>query len=284
MAENVLETRILLRYGTYSQWMNSSTILRLGEAAICSFPNAHSIELSDSHPDYTPPAIGIKIGDGYHRFNQLPWVQAVAADVYSWAKQATKPEYNANEINGLQTYIEQHIPGGGGSGGGRGGVLPANQATTTLGGGPGNVVNATSITVPMSVVPINFNTASSTWSLDEKGNWHLSSIGTNGEMIEERNNFACITSVIVDTQGITTQVNDIYYFDEDGKMYTGWLKDANGVTYFFEMSGAEIGKQAHGWRNIGGIYYYFSQDGSLFKGGLTPDGYMVDAEGKWVNN
>ena len=114
MADNVLETRIQLRYGTYSQWMNSSTILRLGEAAICAFPEDRTIEgLSNSTPSYTPPAIGIKIGDGHSYFYQLPWVQAIAADVHNWAKTSTKPQYTAAEISGLQSFIEEnfHISG-----------------------------------------------------------------------------------------------------------------------------------------------------------------------------
>ena len=114
MADNVVATRILLRYGTYTQWASSNVILAVGEAAICSFPNAHTLEGTDHFPDYTPPAIGIKIGDGIHPFRNLPWVQAVAADVYNWAKSSTKPTYTANEIEGLQNFIEEHAPGGGG--------------------------------------------------------------------------------------------------------------------------------------------------------------------------
>lgn len=114
MADNVVATRILLRYGTYTQWASSNVILAVGEAAICSFPNAHTLEGTDHFPDYTPPAIGIKIGDGIHPFRNLPWVQAIAADVYNWAKSSTKPTYTANEIEGLQNFIEEHAPGGGG--------------------------------------------------------------------------------------------------------------------------------------------------------------------------
>lgn len=110
MAENVLETRIQLRYGTYSQWMNSSTILKQGEAAICAFPENRVIdELSNITPSNTPPAIGIKIGDGRHRFYELPWVQAIAADVYNWAKATNKPSYTASEISGLQSFIEENF-------------------------------------------------------------------------------------------------------------------------------------------------------------------------------
>ena len=112
MAENVLETRILLRYGTYSQWMNSDVILKLGEAAIAAFPRERVIEaISNATPENTPPAIGIKIGDGVHYFHELPWVQAIAADVFTWAKQSTKPTYTAQEIQGLQSFVEGLVSG-----------------------------------------------------------------------------------------------------------------------------------------------------------------------------
>ena len=112
MAENVLETKIRLRYGTYSQWMNSDVILLLGEAAICAFPRNRVIDqLSNSMPEHTPPAIGIKIGDGQHYFHELPWVQAIAADVFNWAKQESKPTYTAQEIQGLQSFVESLVSG-----------------------------------------------------------------------------------------------------------------------------------------------------------------------------
>ena len=48
MAEtNRLETRILLRYATYSQWMNSDLILLPGEAAVAAFPRASTINNTD---------------------------------------------------------------------------------------------------------------------------------------------------------------------------------------------------------------------------------------------
>ena len=100
MAENVLETRIQLRYGTYSEWMNSNVILKKGEAAVAIFPQ-------EGQP------VGIKIGDGFHLFYELPWLQGLAADVYSWAKLSTKPTYTATEISGLDAYIRDnfHISG-----------------------------------------------------------------------------------------------------------------------------------------------------------------------------
>lgn len=110
MAEHMIETRILLRYDTFSNWMNSTVILKQGEAAICTFPNDSTIEsLSTAVPAHTPPAIGIKIGDGQSYFYELPWVQGIAADVHNWAKSSTKPVYTATEISGLQSFIEENF-------------------------------------------------------------------------------------------------------------------------------------------------------------------------------
>lgn len=110
MAEHILETKILLRYGTYDQWMESRLILKQGEPAICSFPNDRAIDLlSNTTPSLTPPAVGIKIGNGHSYFYELPWVQGIAADVYNWAKNPIKPSYTASEISGLQSFIEEHF-------------------------------------------------------------------------------------------------------------------------------------------------------------------------------
>ena len=51
----------------------------------------------------------IKVGDGTNHYNDLKFVSALAADVYSWAKAATKPTYSASEITGLDNYISQTI-------------------------------------------------------------------------------------------------------------------------------------------------------------------------------
>ena len=122
MADHVLETKLLLRYGTYGQWMTSTLILLQGEAAVVIFPHSPNLDLSDTHPEHTPPSVGLKIGDGVHYFYELPWVQAVAADVYEWAKSETKPTYSASEITGLTEFVNNIAGGGGGSSGTGGGA------------------------------------------------------------------------------------------------------------------------------------------------------------------
>jgi hypothetical protein len=73
-----INTRILLKYDSYDNWMASSFILKKGEAAIC--------EMKNTVDQSAEPTILVKFGDGSHSFSQLPWGSALAADVYAWAK------------------------------------------------------------------------------------------------------------------------------------------------------------------------------------------------------
>lgn len=104
MAEHILNTRITLKYDTYENWQKSTLVLKAGEVAICAVPSGVTVAGIAQ-----PPAVLQKIGDGAHIFKDLPWLQAVASDVHTWAKAASKPTYAANEITGLDTYISGQI-------------------------------------------------------------------------------------------------------------------------------------------------------------------------------
>lgn len=82
MAEKIINTRVQLKYDTLTNWLASSVILKAGEVAIA------TIATADSKSGLTPPAIGIKVGDGNNTFANLNWIQAVAGDVPTWAKEA----------------------------------------------------------------------------------------------------------------------------------------------------------------------------------------------------
>ena len=97
-----LNVRIKNKFDTYENWMGSSLVLEAGEIAIASIPSGDNTGL-------TPPAIGVKVGDGSKTFSQLSWIQAIAGDVSSWAKAADKPEYKASEITGLADYISGKV-------------------------------------------------------------------------------------------------------------------------------------------------------------------------------
>lgn len=92
MATTTLSTRITLKYDTLANWNASQFILKKGEVAICSLDTGETAEQS------TPPAVLLKVGDGTRRFSELPWASGLAADVYGWAKAATKPSYTPGEV------------------------------------------------------------------------------------------------------------------------------------------------------------------------------------------
>lgn len=87
-----LSTRITLKYDTLANWNASEFLLKKGEVAICSLATGETAEQS------TPPAVLLKVGDGAHKFSELPWASGLAADVYGWAKAATKPTYTYTEV------------------------------------------------------------------------------------------------------------------------------------------------------------------------------------------
>ena len=88
--------------------------------------------------------------------------------------------------------------------------------------------------------------------------------------------------------GWTQTPSGWYYLDtETGIMQTGWKKDNAGHWYFLNTAkGAAEGVMLTGWNWIDGYCYYFNpqsgpDQGKLLVNTTTPDGYKVNAEGKW---
>lgn len=111
-----LNTRIALKYDSYEKWREHNPILLKGEIAIAELPvSENKPGVGEPNAEGSTPAIQnapnilIKVGDGTNHYNDLKFVSALAADVYSWAKAATKPTYSAGEITGLDNYISQTI-------------------------------------------------------------------------------------------------------------------------------------------------------------------------------
>ena len=100
--DNTLNARIKLKYDSLDNWNKSLFIPFEGEVCIAYITTTGNIAgSSDALQNNTPRAIGIKVGDNVHNFSELPWVQAVAADVYNWAKQATPP--SASQLSATKT-------------------------------------------------------------------------------------------------------------------------------------------------------------------------------------
>ena len=97
-----LNTRIQLKYDTYNNWYTNNPVLKTGELAIAEIP-------ADTGTVPNEPAYLLKVGNGTDHFNDLDWISGKAADVYAWAKAATKPTYQASEIQGLEDFISGEV-------------------------------------------------------------------------------------------------------------------------------------------------------------------------------
>ena len=89
-----LNTRIKLKYDTLANWSTANPVLLAGEVAVVAIPT----ESESTVGQVTKPAIVFKVGDGTTTFANLPYASGLAADVYAWAKAATKPSYTAGEV------------------------------------------------------------------------------------------------------------------------------------------------------------------------------------------
>lgn len=72
-----------------------------------------------------------------------------------------------------------------------------------------------------------------------------------------------------------------YYLDPiTGVMKSGWLFN-NGKWYFLDTNPSS-GAMLTGWQWIDGYCYYFSTSGDMLAGTITPDGYYVNTDGRYV--
>lgn len=99
MADITLKTRLLNKY---NQTLAADHVLGKGEINFV----VVDIPLDKGGKG---KAVLMKVGDGQTKYSSLDFVAAKAADVYDWAKAATKPEYQASEIKGLSDYISGEI-------------------------------------------------------------------------------------------------------------------------------------------------------------------------------
>lgn len=99
---STLNTRIQLKCDTYENWQANDIVLMNGEIGLCVIP-------ADTGAVQSEPTVIAKIGDGTKKFSELDWMSAKAADVYAWAKAATKPTYEASEITGLEDFISGEV-------------------------------------------------------------------------------------------------------------------------------------------------------------------------------
>lgn len=178
-----------------------------------------------------------------------------------------------------------YVPSGGGGssgggGGGGGGGIPAG--TNPLNNTPTTTQIAENKSISAAV-----NGDTSTWVADPiTGKWKLNVTLGDGQVAPASNGFYLLTNTVTEfVNGVTVpkQVNNTYYFDAQGNMVTGWVKTSDNKWYFFEnaKTGNE-GVMTIGWKEVSGGWYYFTADGSMLSSGVTPDGFVIGADGKWI--
>ncbi|MDO5564370.1 MAG: InlB B-repeat-containing protein, partial [Eubacteriales bacterium] len=126
-----------------------------------------------------------------------------------------------------------------------------------------------------------------TWEFHkDKGTWKYNIKELNGAKPEELTFAADGWYMINDVLG----QKDWYIFENQGNVRTGWYTDTQGNTYYLnEILAEKPGAMNLGWVTIDGIQYYFAQEqtaehgyGTLYKNAMTPDGIIVDENGRLV--
>lgn len=93
MATNQIKTRILNKISSWSEWQAVESTFKPLRGEICIV----EIPTDTTGSGLTPPATGIKVGNGTDFFKDLPWIQAVAGDVPAYVKAIV----DQDALNGL---------------------------------------------------------------------------------------------------------------------------------------------------------------------------------------
>ena len=185
-----------------------------------------------------------------------------------------------DDVTFKATFEERRSGGGGtgGSGGGGGGGS----------GGPSNQVPIIPVTYINQVKFINAILDS------ERVSWHYDPISNSFKLNTDKNNetpvalngFYLINNMAYNISGgnlNNVPTTETYYFDEFGTMITGWIHTIDNKWYYCEAEkNKREGQMVFGWYKVQGKWYYFAPDGSMLINTITPDGYLVGADGSWV--
>ena len=84
--EKTLNTRILLKYDSLANWTSKNTVLKKGEVAFVAVESVPPVNGATGSTALNSTIL-YKVGDGETPFNSLNYGNALAADVYGWAKE-----------------------------------------------------------------------------------------------------------------------------------------------------------------------------------------------------
>ena len=196
---------------------------------------------------------------------EISTITKITSPFFDAVKVEKKENYSVNTGNSGSASKAVSSSSGGSSGG-------SASSGGSSGGGSGSFKVSSSLSG--QVLGVDRSLSGGQWIQDEKGWWYKRADGSypkNSWGYEAYNGKSYW-----------------YYFLDSGYMATGWVEVNGSKYYLFPNSDGWKGRMLTGWQWIDGNCYYLDpqgqNEGALYKNTTTPDGYAVDAEGRWVVN
>jgi len=192
-------------------------------------------------------------------------ITRITSPFFDAVKVEKKENHSGNTGNSGSTSKSVSSSSGGSSGG-------SASSGGSSGGGSGSFKVSSSLTG--QVLGVDRSLSGGQWVQDEKGWWYKRADGSypkNSWGYEAYNGKSYW-----------------YYFLDSGYMATGWIEVNGSKYYLFPNSDGWKGRMLTGWQWIDGNCYYLDSqgqnEGALYRNSTTPEGFTVDAEGRWVVN
>ena len=174
-----------------------------------------------------------------------------------------------------------------------GGNIPSSGGGSSGGGGGGGRINNELNSVPniteiqnIKIESPSIDSSVVVWEFIPLTNKYTMKIKMDNQLVPAQNVFVTIDELNIkkgEGMQLAKESKNTYYFDGEGNMVTGWVKTLDGKWYFFENEkNINEGSMVKGWKQVSGAWYYFYDDGSMLINGMTPDGYLVDVDGKFI--
>ncbi len=193
------------------------------------------------------------------------------AEVYCVARDEGGVSSNHCKIKVVSSSSSGGSSSGSGGSGGNGGSKSGSSSVS-----PGTKAPS-STSLPSYVIK-------GSWNQSGDGSWNF----TDSAGTRYVNTWAAVENPYADTAK-GQQGFDWFRFDENGRMVTGWFYDVtDGYWYLLNpVSDGTLGKMMTGWAYMDGSYYYLNEvsdghRGRMYANEITPDGYRVDGDGKWI--
>ena len=187
--------------------------------------------------------------------------------------------------------------GGGGSSGGGSSSGSGGSGGSSSGKGPGGSGEFGGYTTYWNGIDgqwNNFAPATHGWSFDLSSGSRLKSRWANIRYTSDGSTkvytYHFNADGVMDSNWYLDSENQWYFLSTVhdgwfGHLFIGWHQEQDGNWYYLNPF---TGSMVTGWQQIDGQWYYFAQRneghiwGSMYAGTTTPDGYHVEADGRWI--